>query len=106
VLAHGAAEIVDVLATVLDGRAPRASPPAAMRGDRPARLTRRELDVLRDLDEGLRVKQIAARRGISHATVKSYARTLFAKLEAHSRTAAVNVARRQGLLDLPPDSYP
>jgi DNA-binding NarL/FixJ family response regulator len=99
VLAHGARGIVDVLAAVRDGRPPPAPPPPVVRDPAPPRLTRRERDVLRDLDEGLRFKQIAARRGISHATVKSYARSLFAKLEAHSRTEAVNAARRQGLID-------
>lgn len=99
VLARGVREIVGVLATVRDGRLPPASPPATARGEGPPRLTRREHDVLRDLDEGLRFKQIAARRGISHATTKGYARTLFAKLDAHSRTEAVNEARRQGLID-------
>jgi DNA-binding NarL/FixJ family response regulator len=62
------------------------------------RLSPREGDVLLDLDDGLRFKEIARRRGIREPTAKSYARTLFEKLDAHSRTEAVNHARELGLL--------
>lgn len=61
-------------------------------------LTRREADVLLDLDDGLRFKQIALARGITETTAKGYARSLFRKLDAHSRTEAVNAARGTGLL--------
>jgi DNA-binding NarL/FixJ family response regulator len=63
------------------------------------RLSPREGDVLLDLDDGLRFKEIARRRGIREPTAKSYARTLFEKLDAHSRTEAVNHARELGLLN-------
>jgi len=62
------------------------------------RLSPREGDVLLDLDDGLRFKEIARRRGIREPTAKSYARSLFEKLDAHSRTEAVNHARELGLL--------
>jgi DNA-binding NarL/FixJ family response regulator len=62
------------------------------------RLSPREGDVLLDLDDGLRFKEIARRHGIREPTAKSYARTLFEKLDAHSRTEAVNRARELGLL--------
>jgi DNA-binding CsgD family transcriptional regulator len=71
---------------------------ALLCGARGVRLSPRESDVLLDLDEGLRFKEIARRRGIREATVKGYARALFAKLDAHSRTEAVNRARELGLL--------
>lgn len=71
---------------------------ALLEGSRRIRLSGREQDVLRDLDEGLRFKEIARRHGIREATVKGYARTLFVKLGAHSRTEAVNCARDLGLL--------
>jgi DNA-binding CsgD family transcriptional regulator len=71
---------------------------ARLTGSSVARLSPREGDVLLDLDEGLRFKEIARRHGIREPTVKSYARTLFSKLDAHSRTEAVNRARELGLL--------
>jgi DNA-binding CsgD family transcriptional regulator len=64
----------------------------------PVRLSPREGDVLLDLDDGLRFKEIARRHGIREPTAKGYARTLFEKLGAHSRTEAVNRARELGLL--------
>jgi DNA-binding NarL/FixJ family response regulator len=62
-------------------------------------LTARELEVLRQLDLGLRLREIAVALGISHATVKAHLRNLFRKLDAGSRAEATHAARRQGLLD-------
>lgn len=73
-------------------------PPRHEAGAAVVRLSPRERDVLLDLDEGLRFKEIARRRGIREPTAKGYARTLFEKLDAHSRTEAVNRAREIGLL--------
>jgi DNA-binding CsgD family transcriptional regulator len=67
-------------------------------GSGAVRLSPREGDVLLGLDDGLRFKEIARRHGIREPTAKSYARTLFEKLDAHSRTEAVNRARELGLL--------
>ena len=64
-------------------------------------LTRRERELLGLLDEGLRFKQIGAALGISEATAKGYARSLFRKLDVTSRAEAVFEARRVGLLELP-----
>jgi DNA-binding CsgD family transcriptional regulator len=89
---QGLGRCVDSLLPLLgDLAACLAGPPAV-------RLSPREGDVLLDLDDGLRFKEIARRRGIREPTAKSYARTLFAKLDAHSRTEAVNRARELGLL--------
>ncbi|WP_187369097.1 LuxR C-terminal-related transcriptional regulator [Baekduia soli] len=62
-------------------------------------LTPQERNVLVLLERGLRFKQIAADMHITESTAKGYARNLFAKLDAHSRSEAVYEARRQGLLD-------
>ena len=62
-------------------------------------LTPQESKVLVLLERGLRFKQIAADMNITESTAKGYARNLFAKLDAHSRSEAVYEARRQGLLD-------
>jgi DNA-binding NarL/FixJ family response regulator len=72
-------------------------PETARRPGRP-RLTARESQVLVGLDEGLTTRLIARSMGISDTTVKGYSRSLFAKLDVHSRAQAVYVARRQGLL--------
>jgi two-component system, NarL family, response regulator YdfI len=61
-------------------------------------LTRRELDVLRMLAEGLGNKTISARLGISEHTVKFHISSIFAKLNAGSRTEAVTLGVREGLI--------
>ncbi len=66
----------------------------------PINLTHQETRVLVLLERGLRFKQIAAEMNISESTGKGYARNLFGKLGATSRSEAVYVARRSGLLDL------
>ncbi len=65
-------------------------------------LTPQEARVLLLLDRGLRFKQIAGEMMISESTSKGYARNLFSKLGATSRSEAVYFARRSGLLDLLP----
>lgn len=61
-------------------------------------LTPREIEVLRMLAEGLANKQIAARLGISDHTVKFHVAAIFAKLRASSRTEAVMLGARRGLV--------
>ena len=51
-------------------------------------LTRRELDVLRLLAEGLTNAQIAKCLVLSTVTVNSYLRSIYSKLGVHSRTEA------------------
>lgn len=63
-------------------------------------LTSREREVLTLLSEGLSNKQIAARLQISEHTVKFHVASIFAKLGAASRTEAVSIGARQGLITL------
>jgi len=63
-------------------------------------LTRREVEVLERLAEGLSNKAIAARLGISDQTVKFHVAAIYAKLDAANRTDAVRRAVRRGLLSL------
>jgi two-component system, NarL family, response regulator YdfI len=61
-------------------------------------LTARETEVLAMIADGLGNKIIAARLGISTHTVKFHIASIFAKLNAGSRTEAVTIGIRQGLL--------
>ena len=61
-------------------------------------LTRRELDVLGLMAEGLPNKAIAGRLGISDQTVKFHVASITGKLSAANRTEAVRIALRRGLL--------
>lgn len=61
-------------------------------------LTRRELEVLEMLAEGASNKTIADRLNISEHTVKFHLASVFGKLGAGSRTEAVTLALRRGLV--------
>jgi DNA-binding NarL/FixJ family response regulator len=63
-------------------------------------LTRRELSVLRLVAHGLGNKEIASELGISRHTVKYHLASLLAKLGVHSRTEAVTIGLRKGLVPL------
>jgi DNA-binding CsgD family transcriptional regulator len=64
----------------------------------PALLTQRELDVLGLIREGLQNKEIAARLFISAKTVDHHISSLLFKLDAKSRTKAVQEALKLGIL--------
>jgi DNA-binding NarL/FixJ family response regulator len=87
---------------VLGGFAARAV--QAMAGEPPseldAALTAREREVLQAMAGGLANKQIAMRLGISVHTVKFHVAAILSKLDAASRTEAVSVGVRQGLVHL------
>lgn len=61
-------------------------------------LTPREIEVLGMMAEGLGNKTIAWRLGISEHTVKFHIASIFSKLHAGSRTEAVTLGIRQGLI--------
>ncbi len=63
-------------------------------------LTPREVEVLHMLAEGLGNKTVARRLGISEHTVKFHVGSIFSKLGVSSRTEAVTVGVRQGLVML------
>jgi DNA-binding NarL/FixJ family response regulator len=64
----------------------------------PQPLTPRELEVLRLVAEGDANKSIAWKLGLSEHTVKFHVASLMAKLGAGSRTEAVTIGIRQGLV--------
>lgn len=61
-------------------------------------LTPREIEVLRMMAEGLGNKEIAARLGISDHTVKFHISSILAKIGASTRTEAVTLGIRRGLI--------
>jgi DNA-binding NarL/FixJ family response regulator len=63
-------------------------------------LTPRERDVLQLMAEGLPNKLIAARLSISEHTAKFHVSAIMTKLGAASRTEAVTIGARRGLLIL------
>lgn len=87
-------EAVDSLLPLLPAPARTAPVP----GQQP--LTPREIEVLRMMAEGLGNKTIARRLGISEHTVKFHIGSIFTKLDASSRTEAVTLGARQGLIML------
>ena len=63
-------------------------------------LTRRELEVLQLIRDGLKNKQVADRLSISENTVNFHIKNIVEKLGANDRTHAVTIAVRRGLLEL------
>jgi DNA-binding CsgD family transcriptional regulator len=61
-------------------------------------LTAREIEVLRLIAEGAGSRDIAARLGISYATVRSHIRSVGGKLGVHSKGEAVLKAKRLALI--------
>jgi two-component system, NarL family, response regulator YdfI len=61
-------------------------------------LTPREIEVLRMMAEGLGNKEIAVRLGISDHTVKFHISSILAKIGASTRTEAVTLGIRRGLI--------
>ena len=78
----------------------RATPP----DDPAAKMTARELEVLRVIGAGRANKEIAAELGISERTARTHVSNILGKLGLHSRTQAALWAVREGLVD--PDQTP
>jgi len=68
-----------------------------------ARLTEREVEVLRALAEGLSNAEIAARVWLSPETVKTHVKAILGKLGVRDRTQAVVWAHRTGFVDPGPE---
>jgi DNA-binding NarL/FixJ family response regulator len=92
-LAGSPALLEPLLSPAVRGGESLSAPPAEA-------LTEREAQVLQLLAQGLANKQIAAALGISEHTVKFHISAVYAKLGASSRTEAVRLGVRQGLIVL------
>jgi DNA-binding NarL/FixJ family response regulator len=67
-----------------------------------ARLSERELDVVRLVVDGRSNDEIGGRLGIGPKTVESHLRRLFERFDLASRTELATRALREGWLDVPP----
>ena len=77
-----------------------AAPGAVARAGGGGALSARELDVLRLVARGLANKEIAADLGITTHTVKYHLAAVLEKLGVRSRTEAVSLGVRKGLVPL------
>lgn len=95
-----AAGLVALHPDAVEALLPAASPAARAPPASPQQqaLTPREIEVLGMMAEGLGNKEIAWRLGLSEHTVKFHVSAIFAKLNATSRTEAVILGIRQGLI--------
>jgi DNA-binding NarL/FixJ family response regulator len=65
---------------------------------KPGDLTSREIDILTRISQGFSVTETALQLEISHHTVSTHIKNIYAKLAVHNRVEAVNEARRKGLI--------
>jgi two-component system, NarL family, response regulator len=93
-------DLVECMRDVMRGRKRVAPAIAEKLADRVSRvqLTGREFRVLRLITEGKANKEIADTLGISDATVKAHITKLLGKLHVSSRTEAIAVAIKRGLV--------
>jgi len=63
-------------------------------------LTSREVDVLRQVTEGNRNRDIAVRLFVSEHTVKTHLKHILGKLGASDRTHAITIAARRGIIQI------
>jgi DNA-binding NarL/FixJ family response regulator len=97
-------QITDCIQAVMRGQRYLPPPLALKLADRLEAdpLSRRELEVLRHLATGMSNKEIARVTSITEGTVKFHVTAVMAKLGAKSRTEAVAVAIRRGLIAVEP----
>jgi DNA-binding NarL/FixJ family response regulator len=94
------AELLDAIRRVATGGMAFSIRPRAGAGL--ARLSERELDVVRLVVDGRSNDEIAARLGIGPKTVESHLRRLFERFDLASRTELATRALREGWLEVPP----
>jgi LuxR family maltose regulon positive regulatory protein len=67
-------------------------------GQEPSKLSRREMEVLANLSQGMTQEEIAGISSLSSNTVKSVIRSIYHKLGAVNKADAVRIAASQGLV--------
>jgi DNA-binding CsgD family transcriptional regulator len=90
-------ELEEAVADRPQPRTPRRTPEGQL-----AALTHREAEILRGMAEGLTTTAIAAQTFISPVTVRNHIAKILAKLDVHTKLAAVAFAYRNGLVTAEP----
>jgi DNA-binding NarL/FixJ family response regulator len=95
-------EILSAIRAVSEHRPYTSSSIAAKALQRMAKpsLTQREMSVLQEIAQGRSNKDIARRLSITEGTAKTHVKSILTKLDAISRTEAVAVAHKRGLIHL------
>jgi DNA-binding NarL/FixJ family response regulator len=90
-VADGGRPLAPRLVSALVSRLTRTTTPAQ-------RLSRREIEVLRFLAEGLSTEELSARMELSINTVRNHVQKAIRRLGAHSKLEAVAIAQREGII--------
>jgi DNA-binding CsgD family transcriptional regulator/tetratricopeptide (TPR) repeat protein len=100
----GAAPAASLLRRQFQQRGVRGLPrgPRPSTRENPALLTRRQMDVLALLADGLSNREIASRLFLSPRTIDHHVSAILQKLETESRAGAAALARQRGLLSPQP----
>ncbi len=77
---------------------PEAAVPAPLAGDPAPALSAREKEVLELITKGFTTAEIAPLMGVSHHTVLTFVRRIYAKLNVSSKAEAIYEALHQGLI--------
>jgi DNA-binding NarL/FixJ family response regulator len=103
-LVAGHSPISASIARFIVRRTQTASEPAAEPAPGPvlntAKLTPREIDILWGIAKGFSYAEIASHLGLSRQTVPGHIKSIYRKLEVHTRGEAVFEAVQQGLIQL------
>ena len=97
-LEAAAAGLVVIHPTEVDSMFPATDPSSRPLADLAEGLTPRESEVVQMLANGMANKEIAARLSISEHTVKFHVASILGKLGAGSRTEAVSIGIRRGIV--------
>lgn len=89
----------EVSISLLKGRELKRSPVSEDIGQQLSELSKREVEVLVGIADGLSNKQIGERLFISHKTVNSHRTSLMKKLEAHNVAKLIKFAIKAGLVE-------
>ena len=96
-------KIIDSLWEVRDGGGPMSRNVARMvirsfQKSQDSPLSKRETEILRMISEGKKRSEIAEDLFIELETVKTHIRNIYVKLDVHSRSTAIHVARKNKLI--------
>ena len=100
---HGDSVIDPDITTQVFSGLRKETPPTVRRRGR-ARLTERELEVVRLGARGLSNRQIAERLGLSERTVQTHWRNIFVRIDASSRVEAIMTCLKQGWITMSDES--